>query len=338
MANELAEKIEEYREARNKATSWLLSLKNIDGSIGPVTEGCFYYRIPWTLSVVGETGSAQKFTYWFRKNMVAPSGELWGKYPLGNYQSHYTYLLGNVICGTHLMGEYDISQSCKNALMRFFDMVSGGFSNALPSYAASNLIETWISAQAGLACLIVGETGIAERVGDFLQLTLDMQPDFPNKLYFVYDQSSQQLVNSISGEESSIFIDSNKGRQYFFAPGLIAGFLVRLFQQTRKINYLELAEKYQGFVQNCSDKQFNGIEVCKTAWGASLLYQVTRDHRYLDWAIKVGDYFARTINEDGYWRDDRFNSSTLGQDIALTAQNILWIDSAKCACATAASE
>src|SRR5260221_2216453 len=107
----LHEKLAIYKSARDRATQWLLSLQHTDGSIGPVEEGAYYYRLPWTLTVVGETESAHRFVQWLRTHMLTSSGELHGKLPLGGWAGDYTYLIGNLVCGAQIMGEFDIAQA-----------------------------------------------------------------------------------------------------------------------------------------------------------------------------------------------------------------------------------
>ena len=57
-------KIISYKNSCDKATSWLLNFINSDGSIGPVNERLFYYRVPWCLALMGEQTVAQNKLYW----------------------------------------------------------------------------------------------------------------------------------------------------------------------------------------------------------------------------------------------------------------------------------
>lgn len=327
MSTHFEHKLAAYKLARDRANDWLLSLQNPDGSVGSPYEGAYYYRLPWTWAVTGKTDAAHQFVGWLREHMLADGGDLRGEYPLGEYAGHYTYLVANLVYGAHLLGDLDIAQSGVRVLMRYQDPISGAFSNANPDLTPSDWIEAWISAQAGLAFLMVGRIRVAEQVGNFLQLVFEVQPQLSQRLHFVYDRSSQRLVErSSERDEDAYAIYVDRPRQWFFVPGLISAFLVRLYQATNRSRYLSLSREYQDFVQGCSDKQFDGIEVCKTGWAAALLYEVTGDTRYRDWAIRVGDYFTDTQQEDGRWVDDRYSPSTLGQDIALTSQDILWID------------
>lgn len=335
MQLKFAEKIDQYVATRDKANAWLLSLQNVDGSVADPKQGVFYYRLLWTWAVTGETVAAHQLLKWFKRNLFTSDGDLSLKYLSVEDKEHYTYLMSNIAYGANLLQEIDVAHACIRVLKRFQDQQSGGFSNSTRYLTANDWIESWITAQVGLAHLIVGHLETAERVGNFLQLVFDRQPNITKCLYFVFDRSTQQLILKANKPDATYLIDVHRGRQYFFGPGLISGFLVRLYQATGKNQYLQLARAYQNFVQSCSPKQFDGIEVCKTGWGAALLYQVTLDEKYLNWAIRVGDYFINSQSKDGRWVDDRFSPSNMNQDIALTAQNVLWIDSIATAIANA---
>lgn len=332
---EHTERLSRYKEARDSAVDWILNLQREDGVIGPIEEGGYFYRLPWTLAHVGKTEAAYKFLWWFRKKYPSFSNKQTAVALLGNYATQYTYLISNLICGTHLMMQFDLSSSLLGLLARYKDPMSGGYVNCNNTLGPSDRIDAWISAQAGLAFIYTGRIEEAIQVGNFLENIYIQQPDISTELFFAYRRTTQSLFShSEQGKASSVSIHNQKARQWFFAPGLIAAFLVKLYQATNQIVYLELAENYQNFVQNCSEQQFNGIEVCKTGWSASLLYQETGKPEYFNWAIRVGDYFVDSQANDGRWKDDRYNPSTTGQDIALTAQDILWLDASIAALST----
>jgi hypothetical protein len=67
-------KLELYQEACRKGTDWLLQLANEDGSIGPVRDGLYYYRLPWPLALMGEQAAACRNLDWIRKHMFSARG------------------------------------------------------------------------------------------------------------------------------------------------------------------------------------------------------------------------------------------------------------------------
>src|SRR5436190_18406779 len=74
------ERLAAFEASRRRATEWLLSQLNADGSLGDPSEGYFFYRAPWTFSLVGETGAASAVCGWIRRNMLTPDGRIDGPF------------------------------------------------------------------------------------------------------------------------------------------------------------------------------------------------------------------------------------------------------------------
>lgn len=316
------ELINKYRESVKKATTWLMNQQNDDGSINWHEHGSYYYRLIWTLAAVGEIEAATKLLNWFRKEIWENGG--FTKENVGDMCKVFPYVVGNIAMGAHLLGAYDISYGCLDILKRY-QYSNGGFANADSELNPNGWQENWIAAQDGMAYLIAGDLRSAIQAAEFIIDIWDRQPDLPNKFYYCTNPFTNEIVLESENPSISYVIDANVGRQCFWVPGMIAAFLGQLYLVTKEEKYLDYAQKHQDFVQGCTEKQFDGIEVCKTGLGAAILYQITKEKRYLDWSIKVGDYFCRTQREDGCWPDDRFCPSTIGQDIAVTDQQALWL-------------
>ena len=89
--------------------------------------------------------------------------------------------------------------------------------------------------------------------------------------------------------------------QRWTVGGIGAGFLCRLYLADPDPAYVELARRYQAFSMAATDAQFKYPSVCKSSWGSALLYQVTGEERYRRWAMRIGDWYVATQEEDGYW-------------------------------------
>lgn len=70
-------------------------------------------------------------------------------------------------------------------------------------------------------------------------------------------------------------------------------------------------------------RQFEFPQVCKSSWGSSLLYQITGEEQYLDWTIRMGDWYVAGQREDGRWTFDRKRS---GELIELTLEFVMHLD------------
>lgn len=316
------ELIEKYRTSIKKASQWLLKQQLEDGSIKWHQHGAYYYRLIWAFAALGEVEAASKLLSWFRQEIWEKEG--FTKNNVGDLCKVYPYVVGNIAIGAHLLGSYDISFGCLDILKKY-QYCNGGFANGDMDLFPNGWQENWIAAQIGMAYLLAGDLRTATQAAQFVINVWDKQPDLPNKLYYCVNPFTDELILSDESPSISYMIDSKEARQCFWVPGLIAAFLGQMYLATKEDKYIHYAMQHQDFVQNCTERQFEGIEVCKTGFGSAILYQITKEQRYLDWSIKVGDYFSRTQCDDGCWKDDRYNPSTVGQDIAVTDQQALWL-------------
>jgi hypothetical protein len=299
------DKLDAYLQAKERGVQWLLKQIHPDGSIGPVEAGVEYYRVPWAFAVSGRTVEAMRLTDWIGRNMFTPEGDFAGKYPRGaSYEgAFYAYPNANLVYGAHMLRRFDISyRGIQWVVDHLFDAHSGGFFTEPQEVGASDESEIWLSMQCSLSFLVAGRLDIAEQTGAWLRRIWEDQPDRENKLYHTFS-SSKGLITDLKGKaaRTAYVVEREAERQWYFVPGIAAAFLVRLYLATGKSDYLELAKAYQSFAMRCTDKQFDVPQVCKTGWGAALLYLATREKQYQDWMIRVGDYFVETQQENGTW-------------------------------------
>src|SRR5947209_18268103 len=83
-ANIKAQKLAEYRAARQKGVAWILRHLQPDGALGNPAEGYHFYRAPWTLSLVGETEATAAVSGWFRRKILTPDGRIEAPYTAVN--------------------------------------------------------------------------------------------------------------------------------------------------------------------------------------------------------------------------------------------------------------
>ena len=89
--------------------------------------------------------------------------------------------------------------------------------------------------------------------------------------------------------------------QFFFNPGISAGFLCRLFQATGEEEWLDLAKEFMRAAEIASDYLLGLLRAGKVAWAASNLWTLTGEDRYRKLAIRVGDMIVESQNEEGGW-------------------------------------
>lgn len=317
----------EITEARDLGAEWLLVNLNPDGSIGPVDQGHYYYRVPSALHSAGYTMEACMLTNWIRMNMFNQEGDFIGKYGRGGYaENFYTYPNANLIIASQNLKQYDLSQKGIQFLINMQDEKTGGFYNLKDKPYKQQRMDIWTSSQAGLACIATGKLAEAEKTAQFLDSMIDLQPDIDTKLYNVY-QPKEGLSTSYPEEEAKYFVvDSKSTLQYYFIPGIAAAFLGRLYMAAGHKKHLDLAEKYLAFSLRCSEDQFTRPQVGKVGWGAAILYQITKNSTYLNLARKVAQYLVDYQYPEGYW----WNIPPfieLHHTIEVTAEFVLHLDS-----------
>ena len=302
MDSDLATKLKQYRRAQRKGVDYLLRQLNSDGSIGPAEKSFFYYRVPWALASAGENEAALKLCEWIRQKQFGDNGDFVGTSPRPLVE-HYLYANALLIIGAHALHQFDLSIRGMQYILRLSDPISGGFYNyGDPVGGHSDKEDIPFNCGVGIACLMTGQISAAQQVAIWLQRVWSLQPELPDRLYFVYSASKQELVTEFSTEEARLYVlEAQQPRQRFTVGGIAAAFLARLYMAQPRAAYLALARKFQVFAHNQTELQFDVAQVCKVGWGAALLYQITSEEVYREWAIKVGDYFVETQFPDGHW-------------------------------------
>ena len=108
----------------------------------------------------------------------------------------------------------------------------------------------------------------------------------------------------------------------FFNPGIAGGFLCRLYQATSEPQWLELAQQYMRFAEIASDFLFHIVRAGKVGWATSLLYTLTRQPKYRDMAIRIGNNLLDLQSGEGFW-------SGVGETAPSndsTAERVVWMD------------
>ena len=298
-----SDRLTAYRATRQNATDWLLDQLNPDGSIGNATSGgYFFYRAPWTFSLVGESDAASSICGWIREHMLTPEGTIGG--PYRTIYDAWAYRDSALIVGAHLAGQYDLSYGLMPELLRLQDPISGGFPNDhLEDGSMSDGMSIPYTTGAGFACLATGHLEQARAVYQFLQTIYDAQDDLPRRFFYDWSRARQEPTRTFSEKDQFWYVVENSidRNQRWTLGGIAAGFLCRLYLAKPRPEYLNLARLYQAFSMAATEHQFKYDPVCKSGWGSSLLYLVTGEIQYRDWTYRMGDWFVYQQHSDGYW-------------------------------------
>ena len=174
---------------------------------------------------------------------------------------------------------------------------------------------------------MMGDLEMANAAGRWFRMVWDLQPDLPDRLFYVFNAETQALVTGFPPERAFHYVVENQQpRQRFTCGGIAAAFLVRLFQATGDRAHIELARAYMDHSMSATERQFEVSQVCKAGWGSALVYQVTGEPRYRDFTRRVADYFVGDQQADGHWQDSGPYGHALHVNIMVTAEFVMILD------------
>ena len=317
--------IQRLTETKRRGAEWLLARIEPDGSVRPSNEGFRFYRLPWTLTVSGHTQAATAVCGWIREHMLTPDGD----FDRGHRRLHdaYAYRNATLIYGAHMARQFDLSSRGLAFILTMQDRSSGGFANDRDlDGTLSDVMDLPYTCGCGLACLALSRLDAARRVYQFLERVWAAQTHLPERLYYSFSRRQQTVITAF--EERDAFwhvVESQEPQpQRWTVGGLSAAFLCRLYMVDPNPAYLSLARDFQQFSIQSTSRQFEFPQVCKSGWGAGLLYQLTGDDRYAAWTVKLGHWFADTQTADGSWTFD--DTATEGRTLELTAEFVAHVD------------
>ena len=310
-----------FKLGRDKGCEFLKSQLNADGSFGLPERGLAdYYKVPLALMVSGASAEANRLFQWIRNNGQTPEGDF-GPRPEETVGYPYIYYNIWVIIGAHRQGHFDLSQKGMDFVLQFYDADSGGFYSSATERNAGVLQDLWVVSGGGQAALYTGRLKESLGVGRWMKKLMDLQPNYPKQLYSVYSRAVGLHLQYDSQEESRFLLNANAERdEYFFHPGIAAGFLANLFKATRDTKWLGLAEDYMQLAEIASDFNFSSLRAGKVGWAASNLYTLTGKTKYAEIAARVGDNLLALQNEQGAWEFGQMSSNDA------TAEMVVWLD------------
>ena len=316
-------KSELFKQGREKGAQYLLKQFSNNGQFGNPEAGVTdYYKVPSAFQVSGRTQSANLLIDWIRKNGFKSDGDF-GPRPAGDDLYYYLYFNSWVIIGAQRLGQFDLSQKGMEYLRHFWDSQSGGFYSSVTDTSSTTKQDLWVTSGCGQAALYTGHMDIAIGVGTWMKRLMELQPDYPRKLYTVYSRSKGLYVEIDKADPIRyVLINATEGDQFFFHPGIAAGFLARLYQATLDQQWLDLSIQYMKFAETASDHLLNLLRAGKVAWAASVLYTLTSKEIYKNLAEKIGSNILSQQSNDGGWHS--VGAPTLRNDA--TAEMVVWLD------------
>ena len=337
---DIEKKLEIYRATCRKGTDWLLGFMNVDGSIGPIDEPerIYYYRVPWAFALMGEISSADRALDWVSRHMFSVDGEVEGHSPRGLFDTLYgSYPLACLLIAAVMRQRFSLVIPGARCLATWQDPESGGFYNNRQDMTETGEQVLFPTAQGGMTLLQLGQIEAARKAGVWFRRLWELQPDIEHRLYAVFSRA-KGLVTGADASESAGSWSSDLPEHEFvyvtkkdepwqahFNGGIAAAFLTQLHTATGKAEWLDLARGYQEFSMTTNECQFQSMQVCKSGWGSGMLYVATREARYQDWTVRMGDWFVEHQLEDGHWENTKHWTPipTVSNNIEITAEFVM---------------
>ena len=256
-----------YRVARDRGGKFLLNQLHADGSFGDPAQGVsHYYKVPLALITCGEGSGAGAILDWVRRKGLQANGDI-GPRPSEAFGYYHTYYNSWLIMGAHRQGQFDLSQRGADFLLTTWDEESGGFYSSKDERTAETPMDIWVACGAGMAVLYAGRIEAARGLGRWLADLMERQPDFPNTLYTVWSKAGGLQTEFPEDEKVRYLFDANEPtNQYFFQPGIAAGFLAQLYKATGESQWLELAQDYLRQANVACDHHFTNYQSGKVGW------------------------------------------------------------------------
>ncbi len=299
-------------DAIDRACRFLAERIGEDGN--PGAAHCHYYRLPWALSLAGRRSMAASVLSWVERNTLLPNGDVRPEARTGFETRWASYPIAIFASGAWNLERYDTANLLAARLAAYQDPETGGAYATHPDHRSGeqhpNRQDIFPTAQLGMTGLTTGHLDLAHGAYRWFRSLWDAQPALPHLLYSA--TNGPDLISDVAADEKLAFevvTDFTKPRQAFYNPGITAAFLGRYAMATGNTDAIELARSYLDLTVAGTDAQFDhtdSVQVCKFAWGSSVLLEATGDRRYLGYALRMGDWFVDIQNADGSWDNSPF--------------------------------
>lgn len=286
---------------------YLLGRIGADGH--PGAGHCHYYRVPWALALAGHRHKAAAVLSWVERYALDASGDLAVDARKGFEIRWASYPLANLASGAWHLERYDTAIRIANRLSAYQHPEHGGALAAHPDHRTDERQDLFPTAQLGMTGLTTGRLDLAHGAFRWLLNLYHAQPELPSRLHTATD--GDRLIDPGDDEALAwqVVTDFTKPRQAFYNPGIAAAFLGRYHMATGEAEPLRLARDYLELTVKGTDAQFDhsdSVQVCKFAWGASIVAEATGNPTHVDHAARMGRWFIEAQNEDGSWDNSPF--------------------------------
>jgi len=318
--------LEKYRLASDKAVNFLESRLTDDGSYGAeIKDLACYYKSPFLFYISGKTEPANRILNYIKTRFMRSHGDFTTegdtKSENGAFVEYWAYTNCWVAIAAQKMGRFDISYPAYQYLNSFYHPQLGGFTTNKPYTPEKNVIDALTAAHLGLAALYFGDLEKAKSAGNLLQKLIDIQPELESGFYLRTNDEGELLTQF--PEEMALFyrVSATQPQQAYFMIGYPPAFLGYLYRATGDDVYLNAAQKYVVFANNCNPSIRQFYLSHKVAWGSAVVANLIEDAKAAEISKSIADYLLTIQEEDGSWLKGEPPHTSFDQ----TAEIAIWL-------------
>ncbi len=317
--------LRQCRQAIVGGLKWTISQQNPDGTFKPAEFGlCGYHKLPYMLSLVGQTERATRLSAWVEANVLDDEGDLEAPSDRqGPMNTFYCYPNAWVVMGAHRLELYGISYQALDFLTSLQHPETGGFLTAGPAAGLEDRQDILSTAVAGLACLQTGAMDAAQRAGQFLVNVYNSQPRAGTRLYFHVEKTDQFATEYEDEEAVRHALTLARPNQWYFVPGLAACCLAKLYEATGEKAFLETAQSYVQFADSSGEDRYGEARSGFLGLAAALLYAITDVNNYATIAETVADNIIAAQMGNGSWAEASMGYEPPAPILDATAENVI---------------
>jgi hypothetical protein len=330
------ERRRKFQSAVDRATAWILSHQESDGSFGDVESLTHYMALPAALLYLGHPGAAARLLPYLKQTFLKPDGDydFPPQNPKPGHLAEAKYGPAWMIFSAHVNGAYDMSLPAMPHLLKFQHAGTGGvFGRPDHAEAGKGILHVLVTTCAGQAAIVTGYLNEARRIGDFLVDALIAEnPDLNREFYPIWDTERGLRTDEEAPPAPNMprVLLKDEPDQHHFVTGFMISFLTDLFRATGEQKYLDGALTMYEFGVGPKGAIYGCTATHKFGWGCTSLYRETGDAAHLESACKIAEFLIDHAQDpDGSMVHYSFIPSTAewtySPRLNITAQFALWI-------------
>ncbi len=293
--------------------TWYIKQLQDDGSFPGITrdDSAAFYNVLYLFFLRGKWKKAEQFVSWARENIIDENNAFYID-PDGIYANRGIYFKGWNVLGAHSCGFFDLSLNVIDGLLSYQDEVSGGFyCSEKRAHTDHGYTDLNAATMVGYGALVTGRDEQARKAARYIAHIMDIQPDFPNKIYAYYDPRKKSLVTELPdglsekiGQMDNIYaekktvietdidiyhfcLENDRKDEVVAYAGLSMAFVFvcEMYRVTGEAAFKTAAVKMFDFFDYAGDRCWIEGQTTKVLWGLALLSTFYKDKR-VDMAIE----------------------------------------------------